>query len=144
MKVISNDLLLKLITNPKRLLQKPFREKNKKTKVKCFLYLTKTRRTNDKRKMSTIEKFQKCKNSSQHNRVLTLSQMENLCGSSKLARVRLLFHGIGIKTRCIVSIALLTDRLADWRTHRYCCSTFTRNLKYRSFGVCVSAAGYTN
>lgn len=52
----------------------------------------------------------------QHNRVLTLSQMENLCGSSKLARVRLLFHGIGIKTRCIVSIALLKDRRADWLT----------------------------
>lgn len=66
--------------------------------------------------MITIEKFQKCKNSSPHNRVLTLSQMENLCGSSKLARVRLLFHGIGIKTRCIVSIALLTDRRADWLT----------------------------
>lgn len=63
-----------------------------------------------------MKNFKNVRTARQHNRVLTLSQMENLCGSSKLARVRLLFHGIGIKTRCIVSIALLTDRRADWLT----------------------------
>lgn len=63
-----------------------------------------------------LKNFKNVRTARQHNRVLTLSQMENLCGSSKLARVRLLFHGIGIKTRCIVSIALLTDRRADWLT----------------------------